>query len=345
MKITAENEKSLIITILNKLGLNNDYAKIVADAVLDADLKGFTSHGIGRFPQYIHGIEMGNINIDEKISIERETEAMALINGNHMFGQVVAYKAMMLAIEKAKKVGIAAVGTYGSNHFGATGYYSDLALKNDLIGVVIANTEPAIAPIGTKTPLIGTNPIAVGIPAKDTYIAVDMATSASARGKLLEAKRKGESIPEDVALDKNGKPTTDPSEALEGSILPFGTHKGYALAFMIEIMTGPLVNAAIGWGVTGTADHSKLCTKGDLFVAIDPSKFVDMNQFKEETEEFINDVRSCGDTIVPGDFEVKRMADNEKNGLKVDEKLYLNLKEICDKLDIDVDEYITPISP
>jgi len=341
MKITAKNEKSLILKILNKLGLNDEYAEIVADATLDADLKGFTSHGIGRFPQYIHGIEKGNININHEIDIERETEAIALINGNHTFGQVVAYKAMMLAIEKAKKVGIAAVGTHDSNHFGATGYYSDLAMKNDVIGIVTANTEPAIAPMGTKKPLIGTNPIAIGIPAKDTYIAVDMATSASARGKLLEAKRKGEEIPENTALDKDGNPTTDPCEALEGSILPFGGYKGYALAFMIELMTGPLVNASMGAGVCGTADHSKLCTKGDLFIAIDPSKFVDMDKFKGETEDFIKEVRASGDTIVPGDLEVKKMAEHEKYGLKVDEKLYNNLKEICDKLNIDVDEYIT----
>jgi len=341
MILTAEKEKSLIIKILTNLGLSEDDSKIVAEATLDADLKGFTSHGIGRFPQYINGIESGNIQIDGKIEIEKETEAMALIKGNNLFGQVVAYKSMMIAIEKAKKVGIAAVGTHSANHFGVTGYYSDLAIMNDTIGIVIANTEPAIAPLGTKTPLIGTNPIAIGIPSKETYIAVDMATSASARGKLLEAQRKGEKIPEGLALDSEGKPTTDPTEALNGSILPFGEHKGYALAFMIELMSGPLVNAGYGSGVTGTATYADDCTKGDLFIAIDPSKFVDLNQFKNQTEDFVNEVRSCGDTIVPGDIETNNIAEHEEHGLKVDEKLYSNLKGICEHLDINIDEYIT----
>jgi L-2-hydroxycarboxylate dehydrogenase (NAD+) len=341
MILTAEKEKSLVIEILTKLGLSEENAGIVAEAILDADLKGFTSHGIGRFPQYIHGIESGNIQIDGEIEIERETEAMALINGNHLFGQVVAYKAMSLAIEKAKKVGIAAVGTYNSNHFGATGYYSDLAIKHDVIGIVTANTEPAIAPLGTKTALIGTNPIAVGIPANDTYIAIDMATSATARGKILEAQRKGEKLPEGVALDSEGMPTTNPNEALNGSILPFGEHKGYGLAFMIEIMTGPLVNAAFGLGVTGTATHGVPCTKGDLFIAIDPSKFVDINQFKIQTEEFVREVRGSGDTVVPGDIEVKNIKCHEKNGLTVDKKLYSNLKEICESLDINIDDYVS----
>ncbi|MEA4956361.1 putative oxidoreductase YjmC [bioreactor metagenome] len=341
MILTAEKEKSLLMAILTKLGLNEEDAEIVANATLDADLKGFTSHGIGRFPQYIHGIKNGNIKTDGEITIERETEAIALINGNSLFGQLVAHKSMILAIEKAKKMGIGAVGTHNSNHFGVTGYYSDLAIRNDVVGIVTANTEPAIAPLGANKPLIGTNPIAIGIPSKDTYIAVDMATSASARGKLLESLRKGEEIPEGVALDSEGNPTTDPAEALKGSILPFGAHKGYALAFMIELMTGPLVNAAFGTGVKGTANHAENCTKGDLFIAIDPSKFVELDDFKEKNEEFVTQVRESGDTFVPGDLEVKNIANNQKSGLSIDKKLYENLKGICDDLDIDINDYIS----
>ena len=341
MLLAAEKERSLIVEILTKLGLAEEDAGIVAEATLDADLKGFTSHGIGRFPQYIYGIENGNIQTEGQIEIERETEATALIKGNHLFGQVVAYKAMMLAIEKAKKVGIAAVGTYNSNHFGVTGFYSDLAIRNDVIGIVMANTEPAIAPLGANNPLIGTNPLAIGIPANETYIAVDMATSATARGKLLEAQRRNQQLPEGLALDSEGNPTTDPNEALEGSILPFGSYKGYALAFMIELMTGPLVNAGFGTGVTGTANYNAECTKGDLFIAIDPSKFVALDQFKNQTEEFIKQVRGSGDTFVPGDIEVKNIDKIGTEGLIVDNKLYDNLNKICESLDINIDDYIS----
>ena len=340
MKIMANKEKALITEILTRLGLKKENAGIVAETTLDADLKGFTSHGIGRFPQYINAIKKGNISLEGKIDIEKETESIGLINGNSLFGQVVAYKAMKLAIEKAKKTGIGAVGTHNSNHFGVTGFYSDLAIKENIIGMVIANTDHAVAPLGGKIPVIGTNPLAIGITANETYIAVDMATSASARGKLLEAKRKGEQIPEDLALDADGNPTTDPSKALEGSILPFGGHKGYALAFMIEIMTGPLVNAAFGSKVEGTANYEKKCTKGDFFIAIDPSKFVEIDKFKEETEEFIKEVRNSGDTIVPGDLEVKRVTEHEKNGIFIDENLYEHLNEICVDLNINIDEYL-----
>ena len=194
MKITKDNEIALVKEILKKLGASKEDSELVAEATVDADLKGFTSHGLGRFPQYIISIEAGTISLKDNITIEKETPAIALINGNSGFGQAIAYKAMKLAIEKAKNLGIGCVGTHNSNHFGVTGFYSDLAIRDGMIGIVIANTEPAIAPLGASKALIGTNPIAIGIPS-DTYIAVDMATSASARGKLLEAKRKGEKLP------------------------------------------------------------------------------------------------------------------------------------------------------
>lgn len=339
MKITKDNEYNLVKEILKKLGASEEDCELVAEATLDADLKGFTSHGLGRFPQYLNSIEHGTINLDENITIEKETPAIALINGNSGFGQAVSYKAMKLAIQKAKEVGIGCVGVHNSNHFGVTGFYSDLAIRDGVIGLVIANTDPAMAPLGASKALLGTNPIALGVPS-DTYIAVDMATSATARGKLLEAKRKGQSIPEGWALDKDGNPTTDPEAALEGSILPFGAHKGYGLAFIIEVLCGPLVSACWGKDVTGTADPTKDCTKGDLYIAIDPSKFTDVETFRKDTESFVQEVRDTGDTYIPGDLEVRKIAEAEANGMEIDVNLYKQLKEICDSLEIDLDGYL-----
>ena len=247
---------------------------------------------------------------------------------------------MQIAIKKAKEVGIACVGVHNTNHFGVTGFYSDLALRENCIGLVLANTDPAIAPLGGKEALIGTNPLALGIPS-DSYITVDMATSVTARGKIIESKRKGLDLPDGWALDENGNPTNDPEAALKGSILPFGGFKGYAIALLIEILTGPLVQAGYGHGVTGTASPDKDCTKGDLYVVIDPSKFGDFDEFKAHTEDFISQVRATGETVaIPGDLEVKRIAEAEANGVAIDEKLYEQLKEICDDLDIDIDSYV-----
>ncbi|MEE0942492.1 MULTISPECIES: L-sulfolactate dehydrogenase [unclassified Methanobrevibacter] len=340
MKIMKDKEIALVKEILKKLGASEEDSEFVAEATIDADLKGFTSHGLGRFPQYLISIEAGTINLKDDIEIEKETPAIALINGNSGFGQAVSYKAMQIAIKKAKEVGIGCVGVHNTNHFGVTGFYSDLALRENCIGLVLANTDPAIAPLGGSQALIGTNPIALGIPS-ETYITVDMATSVTARGKIIESKRKGLDLPDGWALDKDGNPTNDPEAALEGSILPFGGFKGYALSLLIEILTGPLVQAGYGLGVSGTASPTKDCTKGDLYVVIDPSKFGDFGEFVANTEDFVSQVRATGETVaIPGDLEVKRIADAEANGVAIDEKLYEQLKGICDDLDIDIDSYI-----
>ena len=340
MKITAEQERAIIIGILKKLNVADDDATIVADVTVDADLKGFSSHGIGRFPQYLKGLKAGTINPEAEVNIENETVSMALVNGNHKFGHVVTYTAMELAIEKAKETGIGVVGVHDSNHFGVAGYYSDMAIMEDMIGIVIANTEPAVAPIGGKEPIIGTNPIAIGIPSNKHYVSVDMATSASARGKLLEAKRKGEMIPENVALDVDGNPTIDPEAALKGSILPFGAHKGYALSFMIEILAGPLVRAAFGKQVTGTANPEKMCTKGDLVMALDPSKFSDIDTFKEEVDEFINEVKGSGNVFIPGDMEVRNIKDRKENGIAIDNVLMDQIITISKEVSFDLDSIL-----
>ena len=340
MKITPEQELSLIIDILTHLDVPSEEASIIAEVTLDADLKGFTSHGIGRFPQYIKGLEVGTIKPQTEVTVEKESVATARVNGNHGFGHVVTYKSMEMAIQKAKETGIGMVGIHNSNHFGVAGYYSDMAIMEDLIGIVIANTEPAVAPIGGKEPILGTNPLAIGIPSDSHYVSVDMATSASARGTLLEAKRKGESIPPNVALDADGKPTTDPLEALKGSILPFGAHKGYALSFMIEIMAGPLVNASYGKAVTGTANPEVTCTKGDLITAIDPSKFVDMADFKRDVDEFIAEIKATPNVMIPGDFEVRNVKQHQEEGIPLDETLLNQLREIAANLDVDVTDIL-----
>ena len=341
MKITIEQERSIIMEILTKFNIPEEDAYIVADVTMDADLKGFTSHGIGRFPQYVKGLKAGNIVPEAEITVEEETVSTALLNGNHKFGHVVTYRAMEMAMKKAEQTGVGLVGVHNSNHFGVAGYYSDMAIMQDMIGVVLANTEPAVAPIGGKEPIIGTNPIAIGIPANKNYVSVDMATSASARGKLLEALRKGQKIPENVALDCDGNPTIDPEAALKGSILPFGAHKGYALAFMVEIMAGPLVRAAFGKGVKGTANPEEMCTKGDLLMAIDPSKFSDIEQFKEEVDEFVSEIKGSGETIfIPGDMEVNNIKRFKEEGVSIDDNLFRQLKEISEELSFDLDAII-----
>lgn len=340
MKISVENETKLIEEILKAYDIAPREASIVADVVTDGDLKGFSTHGLVRFPQYIKSIEAGTIKTEGDYEIEKETPSSAMINGNHKFGHYVTVKAMDLAVEKADKTGIGVVGIHDSNHYGIAGYYSDLASLQDMIGIVISNTEPAMAPFGGKKALLGTNPITISIPTDDihNYICVDMATSITARGKLLESKRKNEEIPEGWALDKDGKPTTDPAAGLEGSILPFGGFKGYALAFMFELLAGPLVNAACGDKVKGTATPDVMCTKGDLLIVINPEYFAGSMQFKFYVDQFVREIRE-ENGVIPGDREIQMINEHHSNGIPVDETLYEQLTEIAAKKGLDIAHY------
>ena len=340
MKISIDNETKLIETMLEAYGVESKEAKIVAEVVVDGDLKGFSTHGLGRFPQYIKSIKAGTIKTDGDYEIEKELASSAMINGNHKFGHYVTVKAMDLAVKKASETGVGIVGIHDSNHYGIAGYYADLASIQDMIGIVISNTEPAMAAFGGKKALLGTNPITISIPSDDidNYICLDMATSITARGKLLESKRKGEPIPEGMALDKDGNPTTDPAEGLEGSILPFGGFKGYGLAFMFELLAGPLVSAACGEKVEGTATPDVMCTKGDLLIVINPEFFGGSMQFKFYVDQFVREIRE-ENGVIPGDREVQNISTNYENGIEVDEALYEQLTEMAQEKGLDITSY------
>ncbi|ABR54362.1 Malate/L-lactate dehydrogenase [Methanococcus vannielii SB] len=343
MIITPEGEIKLITDILVKYGVKEEHAKITAEIYTEADLKGFTSHGIGRFPQTIIGIETGNIKINPEIKIERESPATATINGDLALGYVTGQLAMELAVEKAKNVGIGAVSTYNSNHFGITGHYSEIAYKNGMIGIAITNTEPAMAPYGGKDKILGTNPIAIAIAGKKHKYSLDMATALVARGKIFEAKRLGKKLPENSAVDVDGNITTDPEKALMGSILPFGGIKGYGIAMAVEILSA-LGGGEIGTNVKGTADASERCTKGDFFIAINPEFFGNKDEFLEKTDFLVDEIKNSSrskgfsEILIPGDIE-KRNSDEKINGFELDEILYGKLKKICEKKGLIIEKY------
>jgi len=344
LKLTVENEIKLIKDILTKYGINEEDALKTAKIYVEGDLKGFSSHGLGRFPQTIIGLELGNINPNPKVKILKDSPAVCAIDGDNGLGYVLGEYAMNLAIEKAKKVGVGIVSTVNANHFGITGHYSEMALKHDLIGIVITNTEPAMAPFGGVEKILGTNPIAIAIKGKKHSYSLDMATASVARGKLLEAARIGKEIPEGCIVDKEGNPTTDPSKGLEGSILPFGGPKGYGIALAIEILSS-IGGGEMGTNVKGTATPTDKCTKGDLFVTLNPEFFGDKNEFMEKVDNLIEEIKNSKtpndgmSILIPGEIEKMNMEKN-KNGIIVDEALYNKLEEICNKNNINIKDYI-----
>lgn len=322
--------------VLAKLGVSENKAEIISDVFLRADLKGFSTHGLLRFPRLVKSIEEGFQIPKAKIKIEREQKNSTIINGNSGLGMVIAKKAMELAIRKAKNNSIAAVGVYNTNHFGIAGYYSELATESDMIGIAMCNTEPAMAPFSGKTPLCGTNPISIAVPTHKNPIILDMATSNVTRGKLLSSLKGKESIPEDWALDKEGNPVIYPDRIF--SLLPLGSknfsYKGFGLAFIIDILAGVLVNAQCGRNVRGTITLEK-CTKGDFFIAINISRFTDTESFKSKVGQLMKDVEKDGG-MYPGQREYINEKKNSLKGIEIRDTLYGELKSIGNKYNVKI---------
>jgi L-2-hydroxycarboxylate dehydrogenase (NAD+) len=233
--------KKLIIDILTKYDLTSKHAEICSNALINAELVGAPSHGLSRLKMYCDRIQRKVINPKPKIKIKKISQSIAHIDANNSIGFVAADIAIKTAISNAKKTGIGLVAVKNSGHYGLSGYYAEQAVKKNLMVMVFTNAPPAVAPHGSLKSLFGTNPICFGTPtgSKVPFI-LDTSISMINRGKIRVAAREGTKIPEGVALDKYGKPTTNPKKALEGVQLPIAGFRGSGLAWMVDILSGVL---------------------------------------------------------------------------------------------------------
>ncbi len=346
MILTLEQETKLIIKLLLKSGASEEEASATAEVLAEGDLRGFASHGILRLPYIIRALKRGTIKSKAKVKVVKETPATALIDGGHGLGHCVAAYAMRLAIKKAKKQGIAAVGVFNSNHFGIAGYYAELAMREGLIGIVTTTTDALVHPWGGVEPLLGTNALAVGFPTEPPVL-LDMAMSVAARGKLVDAVKKGQKIPADWAVDNTGRPTTDPKKALEGALSPFGGAKGYGLAFVIEILAGSLVGAATGKGVVGTLEPVKgFSTKGDLMLAINPAAFGPVNEFKKSVKNFVAQIKqskkvpSVREILIPGELEFRTRETRLKEGIPIADEVWAEVSRMARELGVKLEKIL-----
>lgn len=227
-------------SLLNQFQVPEDHAEILMETLLDADQKGVHTHGFYRLPTYIEQINRGNINPNPNITMENRNTLISVMNGGGGLGSVISSIAMKEAIQTSRNHGVGVVSVSGSNHFGTAAYYTEMAANQDQIGIAMTNASPAIAPTGGKKGVLGNNPWSISVNSSLGHpITLDMANSI-ARGKIRLKALAGESIPHGWALDKDGQPTIDPNEALEGLLLPIGDHKGYGITLMIEILAGVL---------------------------------------------------------------------------------------------------------
>ena len=320
MHISIADARRLAETFLVQSGISSTDAAIIADILLEAELRGRKTHGFIRLPGIKSRHEQGERT---DIEVDKEEGQCVRINGGNQPGYLVAYRAMELAIECAKQNGVSIVGVYNTSHCGMAGYYADMARKADIIGLFFADCLPRITPEGGTEAILGTNPLAVGIPSNTVPLLFDMSTAAITNGDLLVAMREGTEIAEGLAFDPDGEATTDADAALKGSVRPFGGHKGFGLALIIQILAGALVNAATI--PPPGADY------GLLIIALNPTNFVPLAQFKTEVDELIDCVkenrreRGVTEILIPGERAYRQREAHLVSGIHLDETLVSQL--------------------
>jgi len=339
------------VAIFERLGASQGDAALVIDTLIDANLVGHDSHGIIYITRYAERIRKGIIDPNQKPQVTNESPSTAIVDGNWTFGQVTAKKTMEVAIEKAKKSSISAVGAFHCNHIGRLGAYTMMAAENDMIGFLMANSSHlTVQPYGGASPVLGTNPISVAIPSeKMKPFLLDFATSAVAEGKIWLAAVNGVKVPLGWIVDKNGNDTDNPldfsmlGKPVSGRLRTFGardSHKGYCLSILIEILGGILTGA--GSVIDGENVHPN--ENGLLAIVMDIQRFKSTEAFKKRVDSLFTiihkepvDPRSQNSHVqVPGEFEWLNRERNLKDGINVPNMVWDQIVNLAEELGIDV---------
>ena len=326
-------------------------ARIVADVLTSADLRGVESHGIIRLDTYYGAqIRRGMIDPNSPFKIMNETPASLAVDGGKGLGHVVGYHTMQRCIEKANENGACVATVRSSNHFGIAGYYAMMALPHDMIGISLTNAQPLVAPTYGKTAVLGTNPIAVAAPAGENqpYV-LDMATSIVPVGKITVYQKAGRPIPEGWGVDKDGQVTTEPSAVLQGGALMAlgGTdimrgYKGYGLALLVDILCGVLAGAAFARNVGGPKTDYP-ANVGHFFAAIRIDAFRPVDEFKRDMDALIGQLKNAPKAVgeeriyIHGEKEFELAELNRQRGVPIMEEVVKQLKETGDKLGVPFD--------
>jgi L-2-hydroxycarboxylate dehydrogenase (NAD+) len=338
MKISTAKLEQLSYNILKACNVPQDDAQIIVNSILYAHTRGKGTHGVGRMPIYVRKIKEGLMSAETQLSIVKDSPVVSVYDANHGFGQVAAHKGMEYALDKADKHGVGVVGINNSNSFGTAGFILELAYERQMIGLLFSNASPAIAPSGGNKPLFGTNPIGYVFPNRkgEPPIVLDMATSVAARSKIRMAAANGETIPFGWALDSNGKPTTDPIEALKGSMLAIGDHKGYGLSLAVDILAGLLTGAAFGGDVKPLNHKDNHSNYGHLIIALNIGFFMSINDYYEKIDYLIRNTKKCGEpgkVFLPGEQSFNK-AKNSLNEITLSAKQVEDINKLLGSLQI-----------
>lgn len=320
---TAANARQLVHSILKGNGVPDEHAAIIARCLIAADLRGIDTHGMNRIPSYMTRIRNGALDPRAAPTYSETTPVAGQVDGHNAFGFLSAHMGIHKAIDMARTYGIGMVSVKHSNHFGMSAWIVQEALDAGMMSLVFTNSSPAMPAWGGKDKLLGVSPIAAGAPAGEGTppFILDMAPSVAARGKIYKALRRGESIPVDWALDKDGQRTEDPQAALGGTMLPMGGPKGSGLAVLMDVFSGAFSGSAFAGAVKGPYDPSGEADVGHWFLVMKPGLFVGEDEFKRRMDHLYQTVTGSAKmegverVYFPGELEIEQQRRREKDGI------------------------------
>jgi L-2-hydroxycarboxylate dehydrogenase (NAD+) len=335
--VSSEDERTLIVRVLSRLGASERESAIQADLLLEADLRGHHSHGVQRLPVLATRIKKGLIRVNAAPDLVWTADSVLSVDGKDGLGPYVAECALERAKLEIEKCGVVAIAIRNSSHLGMIGYYCEKRALEGLICLAMTESEALVHPHGGTKALVGTNPLAIGIPATPAPFVFDMATSTSAIGKIYASRHRGETIPLGWAIDAEGNPTTDPDAALQGSLTPAAGPKGYGLGITIGILTGLLTGSEIGTAVLGTLDTEYRCTKGDFFLLMNPGAFAGGATLATRLASHLDELRhsppqkGVESVIVPGDRARRLREERLRSGIPLPKEVWAAAERLRDE--------------
>ena len=330
----AKEVEKLVYKIFLKHGMSSNHSKISAKAITNAELIGAPTHGLARLKMYCDRINKKLINPRPKIKIKKISSSVSHVDANNSIGFVAGEVGIKQAIKNAKKTGIGLVGIKNSGHYGLSGYYAEQAVKKNLIAFCFTNAPPAIAPYGARKSLFGTNPVCFGTPTSNKIPFIfDSSVSIINRGKIRVAARNKKKIPEGVALDKYGKPTTDALKALEGVQLPIAGFRGSGFAWMVDILSGVLTGGNHGGKVKDPFDYfSGPQNIGHLFFVLKPNLFIGnySQRIKENIKRIkkLPKIKNVKEILYPGQSKQRRYKKNLNKKINISANIAEDLKKL-----------------
>jgi LDH2 family malate/lactate/ureidoglycolate dehydrogenase len=335
-RATPERLADFATAVLRAEGVPADDARLVARCLVQAELWGHPSHGMLRLSWYVARIRSGVVDPAAKPETVVDTGPLALLDGREGLGHVLTAHAANEAVRRAREHGVGMVAVRNSNHFGMAAHFTRMIAEQGCVGLVTTNGSPAMAPWGGKQKAVGANPWSIAAPAGRHGVTVmDIANVNAARGKIYAARERGATIPQGWALDAEGRPTTDPAAAIAGVILPMGGHKGYAISFMMDVLSGVLTGSSFATGVSGPQQAERRSGCGHLVLAIDVAAVADPGGFAERMEALIAEMKAVPlasgfeEIFFPGEIEDRNRARREREGIEVPAKTLEALQRLA----------------